>query len=127
MSKTGVKVKLTTGRTLRQGVSMEVGKLSPEYFEAVAVCELDKTTFSVLDIEEGDPVRVETIEGSVIVRSKLDRRAEPGVAFIPCGPYANMIMNADTEMTGMPRFKEMEAIIFAAKDETILSIEELME
>ncbi|MBD3405662.1 MAG: tRNA CCA-pyrophosphorylase [Candidatus Lokiarchaeota archaeon] len=126
MSTTGVKVTLTTGRTLKQGVGMEIGKLSAEYAKAVAICELDKTVFSVLDIEEGTPVRVETIEGSVVVRSKLSRRGESSIAFIPSGPYANVLMNADTEMTGMPRFKDIEALVFAAEEEEIPSVEDLI-
>ena len=87
MSAVGVKAVVTSGRTLKQGRGMELGKLSNDYFEEVSVCEMDKVTFDALGIEAGDSVRVETIYGSVIVKSRLDRRAEPGVAFIPCGPY----------------------------------------
>jgi formylmethanofuran dehydrogenase subunit D len=105
---------------------MEIGKLSVEYFEEVSICEMDKVTFKVLGIEVGDPVRVETIHGSVIVKSRLDRRAEPGVVFIPCGPYANAITGSDTEGTGMPDYKSIGAQIFAAKGERILSVKEIL-
>ncbi|MHA2236038.1 MAG: molybdopterin dinucleotide binding domain-containing protein [Candidatus Thorarchaeota archaeon] len=126
MSTVGVKAILTSGRTLKQGRAMEIGKLSVEYFEEVSVCEMDKLTFDVLGIEAGDPVRVETIHGSVIVKSRLDRRAEPGVVFIPCGPYANAITGSDTEGTGMPDYKSIGAQIFAAKGERILSVKEIL-
>ncbi|MHA2024681.1 MAG: molybdopterin dinucleotide binding domain-containing protein [Candidatus Thorarchaeota archaeon] len=126
MSAVGVKAVVTSGRTLKQGRGMEIGKLSPDYFEEVSVCEMDKITFDALGIEAGDPVRVETYHGSVIVKSRLDRRAEPGVVFIPCGPYANAITGSDTEGTGMPDFKSIEAQIFAAKGEKILSVKELL-
>ena len=126
MSTVGVKAILTSGRTLKQGRAMEIGKLSVEYFEEVSVCEMDKVTFDVLGIETGDSVRIETIHGSVIVKSRLDRRAEPGVAFIPCGPYANAITGSDTEGTGMPDYKNIGAQIFAAKGERILSVKEIL-
>jgi formylmethanofuran dehydrogenase subunit D len=126
MSAVGVKAVVTSGRTLKQGRGMEIGKLSDDYFDEVSVCEMDKVTTDALGIEAGDPVRVETIYGSVIVSSRLDRRAEPGVVFIPCGPYANAITGSDTEGTGMPDFKSIGAQIFAAKGEKVLSVKELL-
>ena len=126
MSRVGVEALVTSGRTLKQGRAMELGKLGPEYLKEVAICEMDKVTLEALGIEEGDPVCVETIHGSVVVTSKIDRRAEPGVVFIPCGPYANAITGSDTEQTGMPDFKSVTAKIFAAKGETVLGVKELL-
>ncbi|MFW9788549.1 MAG: molybdopterin dinucleotide binding domain-containing protein [Candidatus Thorarchaeota archaeon] len=126
MSHVGVKTLLTSGRTLKQGRAMEMGKLGPEYLKEVAFCEMDKATLEALGLEEGQPVRVETIHGSVVVSSKLDRRAEPGVVFIPCGPYANAVTGSDTEGTGMPDFKSVPAQLFAAKGESVLDVEQLL-
>lgn len=126
MSRVGVDALLTSGRTLKQGRAMELGKLGPEYLKEVGICEMDKVTLEALGLDEGDPVRVETIHGNVVVTSKLDRRAEPGVVFIPCGPYANAITGADTESTGMPDYKNIAAQLFAAKGERILSVKELL-
>lgn len=126
MSRVGVEALLTSGRTLKQGRAMELGKLGPEYFKEVGFCEMDKVTLETLGLDEGDPVRVETIHGSVVVASKLDRRAEPGVVFIPCGPYANVVTGSDTENTGMPNFKSVVAQLFAAKGENVLDVQELL-
>lgn len=126
MSRVGVEAVLTSGRTLKQGRAMELGKLGPEYFKEVAFCEMDKVTLEALGLEEGDPVRVETIHGSVVVASKIDRRAEPGIVFIPCGPYANAVTGSDTEGTGMPDFKGVSAQLFAAKGEKVRGVEELL-
>jgi formylmethanofuran dehydrogenase subunit D len=122
----GVKTLLTSGRTLKQGRAMELGKLGPEYLKEVGICEMDEATLKALGLNEGDPVCVETIHGSVVVVSKLDRRAEPGVVFIPCGPYANAVTGSDTEGTGMPEFKGASAQLFAAKDEKVLDVKELL-
>jgi formylmethanofuran dehydrogenase subunit D len=126
MSRVGVEAILTSGRTLKQGRAMELGKLGPEYLKEVAICEMDKLTLEALGINEGDPVLVETRHGSVVVTSKLDRRAEPGVVFIPCGPYANAVIGSDTEGTGMPDFKGVSSQLFAAKDEPVLDVRELL-
>ena len=126
MGSVGVDVTLVSGRTLKQGRGMEIGKLSKEYFDAVAICEVDSTTIEVLGLEEGDSVKVETDFGSVIVMCTLDRRAEPGVAFMPCGPYANLIIASDTLESGMPGFKTVPAKLFPAKGEPVLSVEELL-
>ena len=126
MNDVGVEVVLTSGRTLKQGQTMELGKLNQEYFEAVAICEMDKSTLEALGLEEGDPVKVKTATGSVVVASKLDRRAEPGIAFMPCGPWANAVLDSDTIESGMPRFKDMDAKLIAAKGEKVPSAEELL-
>ena len=126
MSRVGVEALLTSGRTLKQGRAMELGKLGPEYLKEVAYCEMDTVTLESLGLEEGDPVRVETQYGSVIVSSKIDRRAEPGVVFIPCGPYANAVIGSETEGTGMPKFKGITAQLFAAKGKKVLDVEKLL-
>ena len=126
MSKVGVKVLLISGRTLKQGRGMEIGKLTKDYFDAVSICEMDKTTLETLGLEEGDPVKVETDLASIIVYGKLDRRAEPGIVFIPAGPYANALTDSDTEQTGMPNFKGIPATLFPAKGEKVPSIKEVL-
>ena len=126
MNDVGVEVVLTSGRTLKQGQTMELGKLNQEYFEAVAICEVDKSTLEALGLEEGDPVKVETATGSVVVACKVDRRAESGIAFMPCGPWANAVLDPDTIESGMPRYKDMEAKLIAAKGAKIPSAEDLL-
>jgi formylmethanofuran dehydrogenase subunit D len=105
---------------------MEIGKLSKDYFDAVSICEMDKSTLENLGIEEGDPVTVSTAIGKVIVSSKIDRKAEPGVVFIPCGPYANAVTGSDTLESGMPAYKAVNARISSAKGQSVLSVEELL-
>ncbi|MFW9802270.1 MAG: molybdopterin dinucleotide binding domain-containing protein [Candidatus Thorarchaeota archaeon] len=126
MNDVGVEVVLTSGRTLKQGQTMELGKLNQEYFEAVAICEVDKSTLEALGLEEGDPVKVKTATGSVVVACRVDRRAEPGVAFMPCGPWANAVLDSDTIESGMPRYKDIEAKLIAAKGAKIPSAEDLL-
>jgi formylmethanofuran dehydrogenase subunit D len=126
MNNVGVQAVLTTGRTLKQGSAMEKGKLSKAYQKEVSTIDLDSVSLEVLGIETGDTVRVETVFGSVILTARLNRRMEPGVVFVPCGPYANVVIGSDTEQTGMPDFKGIPCQVFAVSDSHVLDIADLL-
>jgi formylmethanofuran dehydrogenase subunit D len=125
MSSESVKVIITSGRTLIQGRAMEKGKTTPDYKDAVSVCELDSKTMEMLGVENGETVVVKTKLGKIALKAKLDKNLHEGMAFIPCGPYFNYLLDSNTENTGMPRFKSMEATITAAPGAKIPSVEEL--
>ena len=127
MSRVGVKDLLVTGRTVRQGRSMEMGKLNGRYVHDVAVCEVNPVTLEVLGIDEGNHIEVETVHGSIVVRCSVNNDVEPGIAFIPCGPYANAVTGSETGGTGMPHFKGIEAMLFPAPDREILGPRELLD
>lgn len=105
---------------------MELGKLTREYQEAVAVCELDEETLVSIGVEDGNPIRIDSQYGSVVVRAKLNRRASSGIAFVPCGPYANVVLGPDTGESGMPEFKSIPCRISAAHGAPVLSPRELL-
>ena len=122
-----VKLLVTSGRTLTQGRAMEKGKITSDYENAVAVCELDSTAMESLGIENGETITVKTEIGEVIVKAKLNKNLHPGMAFIPCGPYFNFLLDSYTQLTGMPGFKSLPATIDAAPGAKILTIEELIQ
>lgn len=127
MNHVSITAVLTTGRTLKQGRDLERGKFSKEYCEEVSVCEMDSSAFQMLGIKEGAPILVKSISGSVIARSRIDHRGVPGIVFMPCGPYANMIIGPDTDSNGMPNFKGISVEISAAENRDVLSIEEILQ
>lgn len=110
-----VNVKIISGRTSQQGVGLEVGKTSEEYFESVSYIELSTGDAGSLGVEVGDKVKVETAHGSVVVSAKLSDKLEPGTSFFPYGIWANQIFGSETGGTGMPHFKGIEAEISASK------------
>ena len=126
MSRVGAKVILTSGRTLLQGRTLEDGKLTEAYQDAVSYIELDSTILEALDVGAGDIVEVETIFGTIDLKVKKSRGSDPGVAFIPCGPYANAVTGEDTQESGMPAYKSIEAQIFKSKSDSIRSIEDMI-
>ncbi len=75
-----------------------------------------------LGIYEGDTVKITTEYGEVLV-SGIESTQAPhrGIIFIPMGLYANVVVNPETDSTGMPRFKGIEAVIEPAPNERVLS------
>lgn len=107
---------LNTGRTTEQGVGLESGKTSQEYYDKVAVAFLNGGDMEELGLKENASVKVSTKFGSVVVkcvRGELDR----GNVFMPLGPWASLVVGVDTEGTGMPMAKGIEAEIFRTEDE----------
>ncbi len=120
-----VKILVTSGRTLSQGRAMEKGKITSDYENAVAVCELDSTAMESLGIENGATIVVKSGIGEIAVKAKLNKMLHPGLAFIPCGPYFNYLLDSYTQHTGMPGFKSLTVSIDAAPGAKILTVEEL--
>ena len=120
-----VKVLVTSGRTLTQGIAMEKGKITSDYENAVAVCELDSTAMEFLGIENGETIVVKSGIGEIAVKAKLNKMLHPGIAFIPCGPYFNYLLDSYTQHTGMPGFKSLTVSIDAAPGAKIPTVEEL--
>ncbi len=104
-----IKVILNSGRTSQQGVGLEIGKTSEEYFRSVTYIELGTADAGMLGIGEGDPVKIETANGSVVVSARVSAKLEPGSSFFPYSLWANQVFGSETYGTGVPDFKGVEA------------------
>jgi len=122
-----LQVTLITGRTIEQGVGKEQGKSSKQYFDNVSICYVDEADLSKLGIREKTNVLILTKHGSVVVRAlKSLRGPHPGIVFIPYGPWANAVVDPETDSMGMPSWKGISADIKPAANEPILSLRELL-
>ena len=122
-----IEVTLITGRTIEQGETMEISKLSDEYTKATAICELDAEDMTQLGIKDGDNVKVSSDTGSVILVARdATQGPHQGIAFIPMGPWANSITGTGSDSTGMPPFKGFKVKIEPAGSEKVLSAKELI-
>ena len=117
---------LITGRRINQGRSMDVGKLSDDYFKSVALAELDSDDFEKLGLKDGDNVEIESDYGSVVVKAVKSRKRHPGIVFIPMGPWANRLVNPDTYGSGMPTFKGIPVKV-SKTEKKVLNVWELFE
>lgn len=122
-------VVLITGRSIYQGTEKEKGKLGPDYEEEASSCYLDREDARSLGVREGDPVRVSTDFGSLVLRAKIlpEERRQPGVIFVPYGPWASQLVSPETHGTGMPSLKAIRATVEPAPGEKPMSLRELLE
>ncbi len=120
---TSIEVTLVTGRSLAQGIALEKGKLSEDYLKNVAVVELDENDLRRLGISEGDTVKVKTKFGEVVVKAIKSREPHPGIAFIPMGPWASLVVDPSTEGSGMPTLKGIHAEISPTKEPVMNPVE----
>lgn len=122
-----LRVTLITGRTIEQGVGKEHSKASQEYFESVSVCFLDPEDLKKLGIKAKTNISVSTQYGSTVVKALKSLRApHQGVVFIPYGPWANSIIDPETDSIGMPSLKGIPAEIEPAHDAPVLTLGELL-
>lgn len=118
---------LLTGRTINQGVALEGGKTTKENVRAAALCAFDKDDFKKLDCLSGTPVKVITDHGEVMVYSTISEEGpHPGIIFIPMGPWANQVVNPDTQSCGTPTYKGMKAKVEIVKNGKVLDALELI-
>ncbi len=120
-------VTLITGRTIEQGVGKECGKNSREYFESVSICYVDPEDLKKLGINEKANVLVSTDHGSVILTAlKSLRTPHTGIIYVPYGPWANMVVDPETDSIGMPSLKGIPARIEPVLDKSVQSLSELL-
>lgn len=113
-----LKANLISGRTAQQGAHLEA-KTYRSYFDACAYCELNSSDLEKLGVSEGACLKVRTEFGEVVVFAKANNGNPKGLAFIPMGPWANVIVSPDTHGCGMPGFKGVPAEIEATEEEPL--------
>jgi formylmethanofuran dehydrogenase subunit D len=126
----GQKLELTliTGRTIDQGVGKELGKGTQEYLDTAAICYLDPQDMQKIGVKNGVTIQVASKFGAVNVKAKrFPRGCHVGLVFIPCGLWANAVCGDDTYSMGMPLFKGFPVTVTAAEEQSILSVNELLE
>ncbi|MDQ1280701.1 MAG: formylmethanofuran dehydrogenase subunit [Thermoproteota archaeon] len=117
---------LETGRTIYQGVAKENGKLSEEYFQSVSICEMDPEDMKELGIRENQNVKLTTEFGSVVLRAVESLRApHRRIIYVPYGPWSNLVVNQNTNGTGMPSLKGIPVEV-EASSEKVLSLPDLL-
>jgi formylmethanofuran dehydrogenase subunit D len=118
---------LITGRTINQGVALEGGKNTRENVRAAGICAFDKTDFVKLNCLAGTPVKVITDYGEVIVYSTISEEGpHPGIIFIPMGPWANQVVNPNSQSSGTPTYKGIKAKVEVVKNAQVLDAVQLI-
>ena len=101
---------LIAGRTMKQGQSLNSGKLKDAYREVVSTGEMNLEDMARLGLKDGDRVRLKTAVGETVVRCLGRKPADlpAGLIFIAYGPPSSQLMGSDTALSGMPLSKNLE-------------------
>lgn len=106
---------LITQRSIDEGIAMEKGKTSPEYFEACSIIEMHDEDITKLGIYPNQNVLVTSESGNVIVKAVKARQAVyPGLAHIPQGVWANQVVPPRTQATGEPQYSGFPVTVVPA-------------
>ena len=113
MADTPASFVLIPGRTSRQGTSLNLGKFTEDYLQETGTLLMSPQDMERLKLDEGQPVRVTSHQGSVQLPCKAGRKGElpTGVLFIAYGPASSRLMGSDTHGTGMPDSKGLDVTV----------------
>jgi formylmethanofuran dehydrogenase subunit D len=100
---------LIPGRSAKQGVGLNKGKLKEEYIRVTTTLEISFEDAAELGLETADIVKISNHIGETEVQLKVLREGKIpiGYAFIPYGPPSSCLFDGETCSTGMPASKGM--------------------
>jgi formylmethanofuran dehydrogenase subunit D len=123
-----MKLNLITQRSIEEGIAMEKGKTTPEYFEACSILEMNEEDIRTLGLMPNQLVRVTSESGSVVVKAIKGRQTVyPGLAHIPQGVWANQVVPPRTQATGEPQYSGFPVTVEPANGEKRKSALELVQ
>jgi formylmethanofuran dehydrogenase subunit D len=111
---------LNTGRTIWQGQAIESGKDLGMYVDAAAICQMNNEMMEQMELEVGDNVEVVSDFGNVVVKVVMAKEALPSdMIYIPLGPWANRVIDPNTDSTATPGFKNIPVEISPTGEEVL--------
>ncbi|KAF5091502.1 molybdopterin dinucleotide-binding protein [Methanospirillum sp. J.3.6.1-F.2.7.3] len=118
---------MITHRSIEEGIAMEKGKQSREYFDACSVIEMNDLDMLRMGIEEDSPVRVVSECGEVVVTAIIGiQELPPGMCHIRQGVWANQIVPIRTQSTGVPQYSGFPVTVTPAPELKVRSARDLI-
>ncbi len=120
-----LKVKIVTYRDIFQNKAMIEDRFGEEYKNSSALIKLDPSDLKNLNVKAGDTVTVKNSFGNIVVKAEESgyETAHKGIAYMPNSPWSNMLVSDETNGTGVPKFKDIEATVTSAKGAKITDLE----
>lgn len=88
---------------------------------------MDPEDLASLGVQAGQNIRLTTKGGSIVLRAaKSSQAPHKGIVFVAYGPWVNVLTNSDSEGTGMPTLKGIEAEVEPAPGEGIQDLRGLL-
>lgn len=119
---------MITQRSIEEGVAMEKGKTTPEYFKACSIVEMNPEDMKKLGIWKNSNVLVKSEVGEVVVTVvEPTQFCPPGLAHIRQGVWANQVVPPRTQSTGTPQYSGFPVTIEPAINEKVKTALELVQ
>jgi formylmethanofuran dehydrogenase subunit D len=119
-------VLLNTGSTIDEGRLAKGGsKLTEDYTEECAVCEMNLDDFLALGSPEKVKVSTEDEKYGVAVYAIPGDSVKPGHVFMPRAIWSNLVVAPETFSTGSPLYKGSPVFVEPTEEE-VLSAEEIV-
>ena len=121
-----IDVIILTGRTLQQGIGLEVGKVSEEYSKSVNYAEVSRDDSRALGLTDGSPLEVTTANGKIVLHGRISETLSPGLIFVPYGPWINQVLGSNTCSTSTPQLKGVPAELELAEGKHVPTLLDLV-
>jgi formylmethanofuran dehydrogenase subunit D len=119
---------MITQRAIEEGIAMEIGKTSREYYDACNIIEMNEKDMKELGIMKNTNVRVKSESGEVVVKAVLARQTVyPGLCHIRQGVWANQVVPPRTQSTGAPQYSGFPVTVEPAPNEKLKSALQLVQ
>lgn len=119
---------MITQRSVEEGIAMEIGKTSNEYFEACSLIEMNEQDMRELGIMKNTNVLVTSECGHVVVKAIVARQTcYPGLCHICQGVWSNQIVPSRTQSSGSPQYSGFPVTVESAPYERIKGALELVQ
>lgn len=112
---------LIPGRTSDQGCGISEGKYARRYSDAITAVQMNAQDMERLGLAEGQPVRIRSEHGSVVLPLQAARADElpQGLLFMAYGEYSSRLMGGETHGSGMPTSKGIDVTVEAAEADEV--------
>jgi len=95
---------MNTGRTTKQGIQINAGKLRADYEAIVGTLTMNPDDMKSIGVAPGAQVVVRSLCGDAMFTC-VDGKVPSGMIFAPYGPLTSRLMGAGTDGTGTPTSK----------------------
>jgi formylmethanofuran dehydrogenase subunit D len=119
---------MITQRKVEEGIAMEIGKTSREYFEACSLIEMNEQDMKDLGIMKNTNVLVTSECGEVVVKAIVSRQTcYSGLCHICQGVWSNQIVPPRTQSSGAPQYSGFPVTVVPAPYERVKTALELVQ
>ena len=119
-----VQLQLLIVRSYKSDVESAKGIPSKDYTDETAIVQLHSKDMQRLSVKEGNTIKLESANGSVIVKGIADDKTPEGIAVMPQGPWAMSLVSIP-KSNSPPKLHGISVTV-TRSDESITALDTLL-